>query len=54
MVNMLLCGEGKTEHGYDVYHGNAYEHTEGVIQIFLRKLINSESLSFVTKTRGDI
>lgn len=54
MIRMMLYGEGKTDQGYKVYQDGEYNHTDGVIQILLQKLINNETLDMVTKTRHDI
>jgi hypothetical protein len=54
MLKMLLCCEGKTDHGFDTYHDGEVDHTDGVIQVFLQKLASEETLCFVIRKRGDI
>jgi len=54
MTKVLLCSEGKTDHGYDTYSDGEYTHTDGVIQVFLQKLAHEETLAFIVRTHSEV
>jgi hypothetical protein len=54
MIKILLCCEGTTDQGGKIYTDGEYINTDGVIQIFIRKIAKNEELVFVVKTRHDI
>ena len=54
MIKILLCCEGVVDQGRDEYSGGEFTHSDGVMQIFIKKLTQNDTLSFSVKTRGDI
>lgn len=54
MIRILLCSEGKTEHGSVKYQDGAYTPDDGVMQIILQKLAENITIMCISKKRSDI
>jgi hypothetical protein len=54
MVRVLLCGEGATDQGRNIYRNGNYIQSDGVLQILMRKFTTGTELFFVVKSRKDI
>ncbi len=53
-MRVLLCCEGVTDYGRQVYQGDEYSFQDGVIQILIKKVSKVQNIEFATKSRQDI
>ncbi len=47
MINVLLCSEGVTEHGHNIFQDGYYIRQEGVLQVLIERCVNNVSLNFI-------